>query len=131
MKIVSRDACLQDRFRGVFARDQVLRCLIPGFFICNTALYVERGEHWVSDDYNVEFFDSFGKSPQFYGWDISGNVKYNKKTLQSLDSDVCGMYCLFFLYFRCRGLKMESILQKFSTNRVQNDRFVVDFVQLM
>ena len=68
-----------------------------------------------------------------WGW-VSGlvfGVKYNKKTLQSLDSDVCGMYCLFFLYFRCRGLKMESILQKFSTNRVQNDRFVVDFVQLM
>ncbi len=135
MKIVSRDQCLQEHFRGIFARDKVPKWLMPGCFIWNTALHDAKGEHWVaiyiSINHDVEFFDSFGEPPRTYGWNISGNVKFNKKVLQSSNSDVCGMYCLFFLYFRCRGLSMKSILDKFSINTVQNDAYVLHFTQLM
>lgn len=133
-KILSRDQCLKVNFRGIFARDRVPRCLLPGFYIWNTGLFASAGEHWVAiyvtEDHNVEFFDSFGKSPKFYGWDISQSINYNKKPLQSLDSDVCGMYCLFFLYFRCRGLNMDAILANFGSNRRENDNFVKQFMQI-
>lgn len=133
--IISRDRCLQERFRGIFARDRVPKCLIPGFFIWNNDLYTGTGEHWlavfVSDAYKVEFFDSFGQPYQFYGWNILGDVKYNKKSLQSPDSDVCGMYCIYFLYFRCRGLSMERIVADFSSNARHNDEYVRQFMNTL
>jgi len=65
---------------------------MPGFFIWNTALHVEKGEHWVavyvSDDYKVEFFDSFAHSPMYYGWNLTGDVSYNKKLVH----DECMVY---------------------------------------
>jgi len=133
-KIVKRDQCLHEHFRGIFARDQVPRCLMPGYFLWNTDLYSGKGVHWVcvyvSPTQEVEFFDSFAKPPQFYGWDISQDVKYNKKPLQSTDSDVCGMFCIFYLYFRCRGLSMDSIIANFGQNTRENDTFVLQFMHI-
>lgn len=133
-EIVSKDPCMQEHFRGIFARDRVPRCLPRGFYVWNTAKHSEKGEHWVavhvSNYHKVEFFDSFGKPPTFYGWNISGGVKYNKKSLQSINSSLCGMYALFYIYFRCYGIEMESILAKFGTNTHENDSHVLHFVQL-
>ena len=133
--IITKDRCLQEHFHGIFARDQVPTCLMPGFFIWNNDLYSGKGEHWlavfVSDNYKVEFFDSFGHSPQYYGWNIKGDVDFNKKSLQSPDSDVCGMYCIYFLYFRCRGLGMSSIVADFSSDSRRNDDYVRQFVKNM
>ena len=134
-KVVTKDQCLHDQFRGIFARDQVPRCLMPGFFVWNTDLYSGGGVHWVcayvSDTHKVEFFDSFGQPLQFYGWNILKEVQYNEKPLQSSDSEVCGMYCLFYLYFRCRGLSMDSIIANFGENTRINDKYVLDFFHLL
>ena len=135
LKLTLRDQCLREHFRGIFARDQVPSCLMPGFFIWNTDLYSGKGKHWVAiyvtDTHKVEFFDSFAHSPQFYGWDISQYVLFNQKPLQSPVSDVCGMYCIFYLFFRCRGLTMDSILTNFTNNFRKNDAFVSQFLHLL
>lgn len=133
--IISKDRCLREHFRGIFARDQVPRCLLPGFYFWNNGLYSSSGEHWlatyVTNDYTVEFFDSFGNSPQFYGWNIIGDVMYNKKSLQAPDSDICGMYCIFFMHFRSRGYSLQTILDNFSENSIQNDEYIQEFMKVL
>ena len=81
------------------------------------------------------WFDSYGKSPKFYGtvftdflekhcdeWDV------NDRKLQSDWSDVCGQYCIFFLSHKARGYSMNKIVQLFGKDTVLNDSKVLWFV---
>lgn len=56
-------------------------------------------------------------------------LQYNDKRLQSMDSNACGYYCVYYLINRCRGVPMEEILHTFSNNLNNNDTFVFDFVR--
>jgi len=84
--------------------------------IANTDPSTKPGTHWVAfyrdlqNDSPLEFFDSYGQSPLSYGF-FSGNSKFpkdlplsfNNTILQSLTSNVCGQYCLLFLYLRMKS----------------------------
>ncbi|GBL95302.1 hypothetical protein AVEN_37751-1 [Araneus ventricosus] len=58
----------------------------------------EPGSHWLafySEGSNIEFFDSYGNPPEFYGPRFQGftsnysSVYWNSTTLQSLTSNLC------------------------------------------
>ena len=124
------------RFLGVFALDQIPQIdnsfSFPLCFVSNTHPSTKPGEHWVALFYlspdSLEFFDSYGLPPAVYGFSLDPRV-YNHRTLQSLNSNVCGQYCIFYLYHRSRGKSLSRILNSFSTRDLAwNDKSVARFI---
>ena len=83
-----------------------------------------------------EFVDSYEKHPihynkHFLDFMIGNAVEwdYNKIQLQSAFSIVCGQYCIYFLYHRCRKRTMSSIVNSFVNDKWCNDQLVYDFVR--
>jgi hypothetical protein len=82
-----------------------------------------------------EFFDSLAKPPSFYSELLldfllkqnSNGFVHNTKKLQSTKSTTCGMFCLYFLYYRIRGDKFSDLINRFGNNMMQNDSIVIDF----
>lgn len=108
--------------KGVLARDQFIQQKItyPSLFVCNTDNSDQPGTHWVaiyfSTDQKCEYFDSYGILPLFDDvmhklLSIDSNFKYNSFTLQSLDTNVCGMYCIIYTVMRTKGYTLKSIIQ--------------------
>ena len=53
--------------------------------------------------------------------------EHNKIQLQSVFSTVCGQYCIYFLYHRCRKRSMASIVNSFVNDKLHDDQLVYDF----
>ena len=110
------------RFSGVFSRDQFLNLGdIEGVCIVNTHFSTQPGEHWFvveKQDDNIMIFDSYGSlSPVAISSDIMKKVYFNCKQFwmnthrfQSLDSNVCGDYCIFYTIARAQGYSVYAIL---------------------
>ena len=110
-------------FGGIFSRDTLKDITIkPKLIIVNTDPSYKPGKHWVLFYFNgdnVEFFDSLGKDLKSYGYEFvrfanrfAHTVNYAKVRTQPKNSILCGHYCLFYAYFRCKGKTMNSIIQK-------------------
>ncbi|KAJ8049271.1 hypothetical protein HOLleu_01951 [Holothuria leucospilota] len=127
-------------FQGVFPSD-TLRELQPNY-PCSLVINLDPshlpGSHWVavfiSKEGHGEYFDSYGLPPSTVSA-ISTFMNrvciqhcYNEKTLQSLFSDVCGHYVIFYLLHKNRGCKMETIKSWFSSKPDVNDRMVYEFI---
>ena len=125
---VKQDDIMSENFLGVFPRDRVPRYIGDGSLIANTDKSTEEGTHWVTmyKENNIcEFFDSYGRPP-FKNKFTGKNFKHNKIKLQSIYSDVCGQYCLYFLYHRSRGITLDQIVE---TLKVDGDVIVKNFIQ--
>ena len=140
------NACVNDKYickyyKGVYARNEF--CSIK---IEKSALYIVNTEHlsicfghwiviFVSCDNVVEIFDSFAKPLQNRHIDFSNFLQSLNKTycmsnkrIQGLFSMKCGMFCLYFAYFRTRNISLNDILNHFSSiNFIQNDYLVFEF----
>ena len=131
------DPYIRKQYGGVVALDQ-LPTLIrdPTIFIVNSDPIKLPGKHWFAVYFsNVnEHFDSAGfypnaaleaeliaRGPRFL---------YNTKRVQAYFSDTCGLYALFFCYFRCRGFKFREIIDMFSDNLLVNEALVKYFYEL-
>lgn len=83
-------------------------------------------EHWCSFYFPsqnvVEFFDSYCKRINYYNSHFSNyvsnvpTVTVNSKQLQSVNSDVCGMYSLFFLMHRLNYVSLENFINMFTNS---------------
>lgn len=139
--------CLTPRvkFLGVFPRDHtkflVAHTLdahtFPLCFVSNTKPSTSRGEHWVAfyytSEHSAEFFDSYGLHPSLYDFHlqpIHSSIVWNQRCLQQLNSNVCGQYCIYYLYQRIRAHKsLRECVSSFSLNdRAWNDSSVSHFV---
>ena len=115
----------------------------PALYIINTDVSEGPGKHWCvgyldftpneeeEEEREMEFFDSYGCPPGAYGLDRlfpTGEIRVNTRTVQSWDSSTCGHHCLFFAYFRCRGMGMEEIVRLYSDDLKRNDEMVTKFV---
>lgn len=121
-KILSRDPFTMKYFVGVFPSDKIPELSSNRSFamVINTDKSTEPGSHWVAifveNNKKLEFFDSYGLPPDAYGSDIKHfithypEVSWNKICFQSLTSNVCGPYCIYYLVKRCQGLCMYSIV---------------------
>ena len=139
------EACINDSFiskyyKGIFARNEL--CFIhiekPALYIVNTAHAFESYGHWlvifISDNDQVEIFDSFAKElnsrhANILNFVMSLNKSYtfSNKIIQSPLSLKCGLFCLYFAYFRSRNISFDEILNIFSSvDLISNDRIVVD-----
>ena len=124
-------------FCGVFAADELPEKIdtFPCGFVANTDPSTEPGTHWVVFYFpshgEGEFFDSYGYPPEDYGEPFKSYKIgiWNKRKIQSSWSEVCGQYCIFYLYHRSRGYSMNKIVNLFSNNTELNDCNVACYVK--
>lgn len=135
--IVDCDVRTQRQFLGVFSADMLpIRMPSRTLAIVNCCDRDKPGMHWLAmyNDENgrLEVFDSFGQSPYLYNLQEklprASVLTYNTKQIQSLNSDVCGQYCLYYCYFKARGFDISDIIGIFSNDYYNNDAYVYDTV---
>lgn len=136
--VASIDPCLRREFVGVFASDKLPNDLPQQpevSIVCNTDPSWQAGRHWVAVHLageTGEFFDSYGLPPTGVFEDFMNKQAcqwvYSNKRLQGGFSTVCGQYCIFYLWHKCRGFSISDILGMFKDDYHTNDMFVNQFV---
>ena len=128
-----KDKWLRNIYGGTCSIDNVpdwssTRCC----YIINLSPSWHPGSHWVAaykDDETAEYFCSYGtKASSELKWLLGRKYSENSKQLQTLTSDLCGQYCLFYLMCRARGLSLNDVLSCFSNNCTVNDCIVCHVV---
>lgn len=139
-RVLMRDKYTQKYFINVFASDQLPKKIThyPACLIVNLDSSTQPGSHWIAfymtNVKEIEMFDSYGNSPELFNKSIKNfvskfnHVTYNPVTLQSNISAVCGQYCIYYLYCKCRGRTLRQFLSYFTLNNVSNDKRVYNFV---
>jgi len=127
-----------DCYGGAFCRDQLPPIhKRPCVIISNTDPCSKPGQHWVAMNFKRdgtgEYFDSFGYPPlsedlinhlNLYcpsGW------KYNNRIFQSIDSNVCGLYCILYVKRKCTSKKFYNL---FTRDSLLNDALVQLYLSL-
>ena len=93
------------------------------------AVYIDRKGH-------PEYFDSFGRPRpreiKDFLFTCAESWNYNDVPVQELYSTTCGQFVVFYIYQRCSGLTLKSILRKYfnSQAKIMNDVLVRDFVKM-
>ena len=96
-------------FGGVYAKDTFIQASKQKkLYVVNTDPSWSPGEHWFVVDHTQEpciIFDSYGaKSPtsssKFWQGAL-GTAYYFNDTLQGATTNVCGDYCVFYVFFAC------------------------------
>ena len=142
-RVLSSDAFTTDVFKDVLPRnhlpsvDTLRDHPRPVGWVLNTDPCQGGGEHWVAlyigADGVGEYFDSYGISPMHPDVvsRLNGSLRiwaWNTRPLQSLETAVCGQYCVFYALHRVRGLTMTDIVHMFDDSPLDNDARVYDFV---
>lgn len=139
-KIIQCDQVLNKVFIGIFASNQLNHTVRkkPTAMIVNTDPTTRPGQHWVAMYFDtngtVDYFDSYGLTlyvPEFIKFMNRNSIRinYNNVRLQSSESEVCGIYCLYFLYFRVRNFSMSNIVHRFNlSDFLHNDKMVCKFI---
>jgi hypothetical protein len=121
---IGRDPYLKRFSWGVFARDELPRDLFPGAYLVNTQDRGTPGQHWfalfVTEDGLVEFADSLGRKPTDYK--IRLDCIYYSDAVQPPGSELCGLYVLYYLYWRTRNIPFHVIMSTLNTEH--NDSVV-------
>jgi len=139
---LSRILSSERQFCGVYACDELPKKIsdrFPCAFIANTDDKNSPGKHWCAFFFptrnRCEFLDSYGRAPALHSsfnhfLRNCTHIMYNSFQLQQPLSDVCGQFCVFFLYHRMHGMSYNRILLSFNPNNPPyNDNLVNDFVE--
>lgn len=104
----------------------------------NSSFIVNTGQHWILLYFNCFYnkailMDSYGESyPALKQWLIQympRNYTFvqNHQRIQSFNSDVCGWYCIYFIYYLGRGVSFAQLLGGFGSSGRVNDKRVLEF----
>ena len=140
--ILKKDKYTRAVFQVVYPSDELPATVasFPALFIANVDTSEKPGSHWVAfyftKDQKGEIFDSYGLPPSNYTGTFSAFLNnnsndwsFNSVPLQSINSKVCGHYCLYYALFRCRNIGMSTIVHRFSKNKQRNDFLVKRFLE--
>jgi len=139
--VIHCDKVMKNIIKGIYAADEIPMRVesYPFGFIANTDVRGQPGTHWVAfyvpSEEKGYFFDSYADEPGYFSdrFDIffsKNNLEltYNRRRLQSLNSNVCGQYCCFYLLHACRDVRSTRIFSNFSDNFELNDAYVNDYI---
>ena len=127
-------------YQGCYASDKIpnienLR--FPASLIFNLDEAKNEGSHWtcvfINGRKEANYFDSYAQQPE---GDIKeflnkfNKLRMNQYPYQSLTSDVCGHYCIVFLYYFSLGHTYDTFLKKLNTSE-NPDLFVKLIVNKM
>jgi len=134
-KLLSKDEYAKKDFKNVLPYDCLPpRPQYPSSYVINTDPAGEKGEHWLALYYDKNgectFFDSFGKSPEYFGLDkyikrTSTRFEYNNRQIQSLFSTACGYYCIYFILLKSRNFCLNDIQNLFSRNNFNMNDYLI------
>ena len=131
------DPYIRQYYGGVKALNE-LNVIVPeaSLFIVNHDPSHEPGSHWITlfMQQNPEHFDSLGLEPidpiKSYLIFNGPNYLYNTKRVQSYATNSCGMFCLFYAYFRCRNYSFKEVMNMFNDNMIVNEFVVNSFYNI-
>jgi hypothetical protein len=137
LRTLLKSDILMNRYHvAVYARDELPKSLkYPCCLILNTDTRSEPGEHWLALHITphgfLSFFDSYGNSPHYFNLEkklafVSSAMTWNKQRIQG-SSELCGYYCIAYLFFKVRGRERE-FYSKFSHKFEENDRFIIEAI---
>lgn len=134
--LMRKDPHVAPLFEGVFAADTLPKGLHkrPALLVANTDPASQPGAHWVAfyidKHHHGEYFDSYGLPPivrehrQFLDR-VCKRWTYNHKSLQAIDSTVCGEYCVMYLIHKAHGYTLHQFVNRhFTSDAEKNDRLV-------
>jgi len=135
INIIKNDKYARKYFCGVIPIDQLPNKKLSETcnFIVNTDKSTGRGKHWVAiyapKNGLIEYFDPLGIKPmneEIYEFIRlnSTNYLYNNHPIQHLTSIKCGLFCLFFILTRTRGISMVKSTKFFSEISYLNDELI-------
>lgn len=124
------------KFRGVLSYEELPDVFrgSKGFYVVNSDKVSGKGLHWLviykqSED-KIEFFDSLGRPPEFYSPKIkmflehsANNYVYSNVRLQG-ESELCGDYCIVFVYLSACGYSLLDFINMFTNNITENDLII-------
>ena len=132
------------KFGGVYASNELkLNSDIRGkFIILNTSKWGQSGKHWVilfipkRSDNLCELFNSLSGPIANYSLDIENLILVNGSeylcndvAVQSQNSIMCGLFCLYFAHKRCSNNSFQTIMNSFNQeDLVLNDDLVAQYV---
>lgn len=119
---------------GVYNKDTLPKQYRDGGYIINLQDSTDEhgndlpGTHWTAfylEDKDAAYFDSFGFVPPQQVEDFlksKYNVLVSHKQIQNVQSEICGYYCLYFIYwmFHYKKLKFADRFHKF-VNKFSDD----------
>jgi len=113
---------------GEFSKDRLPLHVYPGGYVINLQDHkAGEGTHWVAlvvGKKSTTYFDAFGfPPPQDVIHFIQNHVpiEWSGQQIQSIQSGVCGSYCLAFLYYvLLRKGSLRGFLRLFSTDPPDN-----------
>lgn len=133
--------CLVDNFLGTFPCD--IQPDVEGLksfsAVFNESKHDDAGSHFVcvyATEKNIYFFDSMGLNLEndyikIFIFSCGRSVVKSNVQIQSLDSNMCGFFCICFLLYMSLGLSFSKFFQCFSSDLKLNDNIVIDFIKKM
>ena len=136
---ITRSLSHVKEFIGAFPRDSIpVVGQRPAYFVVNTDSNNEPGEHWVAmallPEGKGEYFDSFGFPPlhediqNYIKGTCPNSFKYSNKTIQSPQSNFCGIYCIAFIISKNRNIKFRDYIANFTCDLKKNDHKVLELL---
>jgi hypothetical protein len=134
-RILRSCALTRRYFEGVFAADRLrLPTHYPASIVANLDESKESGSHWVGifakSPSEVLYFDSYGMPPDGKILHFLRNfarIRPNNFPVQSVISNVCAAYCVYFIYMCSRGENYADILSRLA-HKQNSDAFVRNFM---
>lgn len=117
-RLALADPQMKRGFGGVYPKDKLPHSRRHyQSFVVNTHPSTKRGEHWQAvyfDKHNhAHFFCSFGNPPiaQVKNFIIRNCISFdfNPHQYQHNRTTSCGLFCLFYLWHRTRGLPISQL----------------------
>ena len=121
--------------KNVLSRDQT----VPhqhklALFIYNLEPHYMSGSHWVTTyvrNGTINYFDSFGMPPfqelVNHAKEKNLNLLRQNQQIQNLYTTTCGYFCLYFLNEMHKGVDYFDLLQVFSFDTEENEKFIEDY----
>lgn len=125
-------------YNGVLSRDEIkyIDKSKESLHVVNSDPSYLPGTHWfviyINNQY-CEIFDSLGKDPKQYGYDLKlfmnkyDKTVYSKKQVQASESNICSIFCIYFCFYRLRGYSFEQIIATFSNDQNNNESMMNTF----
>ena len=129
----------KENFLGVYPCDVLPNKNFEKFsVIFNLSKHYENGSHFISVTGNkrkIIYFDSFGEPCDNehilkYMKSFKKPIKVSKQQLQSVHSNFCGLYCLYFL-IRCflKNESLKNFLNHFGIKSLmKNDKLLLKYI---
>jgi hypothetical protein len=130
VRLMLSDSVIRPIFKGVFPIDKIPDIIsYPSAMIINMDAHDEPGSHWVAlyfdKNKRCDFFNSYGVEPKdpLKSYIENNSISYscNEKPVQKVFTTTCGQFCIFFLFWRTRGVRMKTItscLQKRTADEI-------------